>query len=100
VGADLPGGDPTGDRAAAVEALFTVGTFQDLDDVCDYLRPSGCAFPADLRPLACTTFVCRYMEREMSTRELRDIKRLGHRLEEERAALLRAAGLRTDANRK
>lgn len=93
LGADLPRGNPAGDRAEAAEALITIGTMKHLDDACDYLRPAGCSFPADLRPLGCTTFVCKFMEREMSTRELRDIKRLARKLEEERAALLKAAGL-------
>lgn len=94
LGAQLPRGNPAGDRADAAEALITIGTMTHLDDACDYLQPKGCSFPADLRPLGCTTFVCKYMEREMSTRELRDIKRLARKLEDERATLLKAAGLR------
>ena len=93
LGCTLPPGDPAGDRAEAAVSLISKGDIRHLDEPCDFLKHNGCAFPADLRPLGCTTFVCRYMERDMSVRELKEIKRLAKLLEEQRAALLSAVGL-------
>lgn len=95
LGHPLPAGSPATDRAAAAAHLIQIGSTHDIPDApCDFLRNNGCSFPADLRPLGCTTFVCKFMERDMSTRELQDIKRLGRKLEAQRDDLMRAVGLK------
>lgn len=93
LGCALPAGDPAAERAEAAEALIRIGDMRHLDADCDYLLKSGCAFPPDLRPLGCTTFVCKFMERDLSTRQLQEIKRLARRMETEREALLKAVGI-------
>ncbi|HEY3268777.1 MAG TPA: hypothetical protein VGM37_17810 [Armatimonadota bacterium] len=95
LGYALPPGDPAADRAEAAVQLLQIGTVSPFNsEPCDYLLERGCAFPPDLRPLGCTTYVCKFMERDMSSRELREIKRLGKRLEDQRAALLKAVGVK------
>ena len=64
------------------------------DEPCEFLGEDGCSFPSDLRPLGCTTYVCKFMERDLSNRELREIKSLARKLERLRDALLRAVGVR------
>lgn len=61
---------------------------------CEFLAAGGCMFASDLRPLGCTTYVCKFMERDLSNRELREIKALARKLERQRDSLLRAVGLR------
>jgi Fe-S-cluster containining protein len=94
LGCDLPGASPAQDRAAHAEALLLGLPVDSKDAPCDFLVEGGCSFPPDLRPLGCTTYVCKFMERDLSSRELQEIKRLGRRLEEQRERLLRAVGLR------
>lgn len=96
LGHSLPPSCPSSDRADAAAQILQIGRLQREDDVpCDYLMPHGCAFPNDLRPLGCTTFVCKFMERDLSSRELQDIKRLGKRLETLRQAIVRSVGLKS-----
>ena len=64
------------------------------DEPCEFLDAGGCTFPSDLRPLGCTTYVCKFMERDLSNRELREIKALARKLERQRDSLLRAVGVR------
>lgn len=94
LGHELPEADPAADRAAAAGEILRFGDARPIpDEPCDFLTPAGCSFPPDLRPLGCTAYVCKFMERDMSTRELREIKRLARRLEELRARVMRAVGL-------
>lgn len=95
LGHTLPASNPAADRAAAATELLQIGTTRHLpDEPCGFLQASGCSFPADLRPLGCTTYVCKFMERDMSTRQLREIKRLAKRLESLRSEVMRAVGLK------
>jgi len=95
LGCRLPHGDPAADRAGAASELLQIGTTRSLpDEPCDFLKPHGCSFPNDLRPLGCTTYVCKFMERDMSTRELQEIKRLGRKLEMLREDVMKAVGLK------
>lgn len=96
LGCTLPKADPAADQADAAVQLLQIGSTRHLPDApCDYLFPHGCAFPPDLRPLGCTTYVCKFMERDMSSRELQEIKRLGRRLEALRESLARTVGLKS-----
>lgn len=41
---------------------------------CEYLGAGGCAFPDDLRPFGCATFICEYMRRDMPPEELAHVE--------------------------
>lgn len=47
---------------------------------CDYLGDSGCLFPEDLRPFECARWICKYLKKEMSPGEMREVRAILHRL--------------------
>lgn len=58
------------------------------DEPCDYLTPTGCSFPTDLRPFGCTTYICRYMHEKLDRQTLSRIKRMVRELEHKHHYLL------------
>lgn len=56
---------------------------------CEFLGEKGCTFPNDLRPLGCTTFICRYMYEKLDRKTLDRIKRLNRELETKYTVLIR-----------
>jgi hypothetical protein len=56
---------------------------------CDFLGPSGCVFPADLRPFGCAAFVCEPMRRLLAEAELVDVEEAVARLGEAHEELMR-----------
>ncbi len=66
-------------------------TDEAADDLpCEYLGAVGCAFPHDLRPFGCTTYICKYMYARLDRPTLTRIKRLNRELEDKHTILLRA----------
>ena len=64
---------------------------EDADpEPCDYVGPDGCVFPDDLRPYECARWICSFMKREISPRDMREIRDLLHRLSVLHAQLLEA----------
>jgi hypothetical protein len=47
---------------------------------CDYLTPSGCSFPADLRPFGCAVDICVQMRRHQPPPWLAEAERRAERL--------------------
>lgn len=50
--------------------LLTTGQSDNDGAACDYLQPSGCAFPSDLRPFGCAVSICEPMRRLLPAAEL------------------------------
>lgn len=80
-------------RAAqeAAPPLFQMATGvepEDAGEPCEYLGPSGCTFPADLRPFGCTAFICGPMRAELSVAELAAVERAVRELEAAHARLI------------
>jgi hypothetical protein len=64
---------------AGIEAL--TGRYHETEQIpCDYLVNERCAFPDDLRPFECTRWICSYIRKEMSPSDMRELRRLLHRL--------------------
>lgn len=47
----------------------------DTGAACDFLTATGCAFPADLRPTGCVTYICDPMYRLLPANELAELER-------------------------
>lgn len=89
--AKLPQGeDPVAEMAGRM--VTTLQTPPEEDEVtlpCEFLGEGGCTFPNDLRPLGCTTFICRYMYEKLDRKTLDRIKRLNRELESKYSLILR-----------
>jgi hypothetical protein len=72
-----------------VTALHTPPEEEGESLPCEFLGEKGCTFPNDLRPLGCTTFICRYMYAKLDRKTLDRIKRLNRDLESKHALLIR-----------
>ena len=59
---------------------------------CDYLDTDGCVFPDDLRPFQCARYICPSLKSEISSRDMRQIRALLHRLGVLHRTLLDAVG--------
>ena len=82
--------DPTTEIATRMLETLTVPPQEDEESLpCEFLGERGCTFPNDLRPLGCTTFVCKYMYEALDRKTLDRIKRLNRDLETKYALLLR-----------
>jgi hypothetical protein len=57
---------------------------------CDYLTPTGCAFPPDLRPFGCAVDICLQMRLHAEAAWLAEAERRGDRLRRAHRALLAA----------
>ncbi len=51
------------------------GDSPDTGAPCDFLTTTGCAFPADLRPTGCVTYICEPMHRLLPASELAELER-------------------------
>jgi Fe-S-cluster containining protein len=58
------------ETAAALARWGLSGEAQDQGEPCEFLTARGCAFPPDLRPFGCATFVCEPMRRTVAAEEL------------------------------
>ena len=64
-------------------------TGEAVDDLpCEYLGATGCAFPTDLRPFGCTTYICKYMYARLDRPTLTRIKRLVRDLDDKHTVLM------------
>jgi hypothetical protein len=59
-------------------------------DPCDYLTPTGCAFPPDLRPFGCAVDICVQMRLHQDSAWLAEAGRRADRLRRAHHALLQA----------
>jgi len=57
---------------------------------CDYLGPTGCAFPTDLRPFGCAAFICIPMRRLLDPESLITVEQAVAALESAHAELMDA----------
>ena len=55
---------------------------------CDYLGTTGCAFPADLRPFGCASFICGPMRQLMAPAALARLEEAVAELREAHATLV------------
>jgi len=82
--------DPVGDLLDAASRYLS-GGWTEADGAgqpCDFLGEHGCTFPEDLRPFECARYVCPTMQERMPTRWLREVERLGRRLDADYSRLL------------
>ena len=47
---------------------------------CDYLTSERCGFPDDLRPFECARYVCPFLKKTISPGDMREIRKLLHKL--------------------
>jgi hypothetical protein len=57
---------------------------------CDFLTPTGCPFPADLRPFGCAAFICDPMRASLPPAELAEVEAAVRTLERAHTALMAA----------
>jgi len=55
---------------------------------CEFLGPTGCAFPDDLRPYGCAALICQYMRNDLTPAELAALEAGVAELEVAHAALM------------
>jgi hypothetical protein len=72
-------GAPADDAASRLDA-----------EPCDYLQPTGCAFPPDLRPFGCAVDICVQMRLHQDTAWLAEAEHRADRLRRAHRALLSA----------
>jgi len=64
-----------GRPAGVLLDLLVDGETADEGAPCDFLQPSGCAFPSDLRPFGCAVAICDPMRRLLPADELAVVER-------------------------
>ena len=81
---------PVLESAGPAQPLLDAATEDDphAGEPCDYLGSAGCAFPADLRPFGCASYICRPMRRLMPPDELARLEAAIAELREAHAALV------------
>ena len=86
LGYRLPERDTT---ALLVDATLGAGP-TDTGLPCDYLGPTGCAFPTNLRPFGCAAFICIPMRRLLDPESLITVEQAVAALESAHAELMDA----------
>ncbi|MGQ9523439.1 MAG: hypothetical protein ACUVTZ_01235 [Armatimonadota bacterium] len=91
------GSNPVRDLLEAASRYLS-GGWTDADGVgqpCDFLGEGGCTLPEDLRPFECARYVCPTMRQQMPASWVRDVQRLGKRLDVEYQRLISSLMRRT-----
>jgi hypothetical protein len=78
-------------QAAVGQADALAGKLDEIPrEPCERLGPTGCTFPADLRPFGCTTYICPIMYERMDRKALGRLKRKVKELTQAHEVLLTA----------
>lgn len=81
-GCSLPSANDSASELLDAGMSILMGTHEEAEDLppCDYLNPTGCAFPDDLRPFECTRYICTPLKQEVTAADMREIRDLLHKL--------------------
>lgn len=98
-GCALPSGKAS-DQLVQAGVDILAGRYEDTPtEPCEYLGDRGCIFPRDLRPFECAQYICSFLKKEISPGDMREIRRLTHRLSDQHRAIIDATVRRAKSRR-